>query len=219
MLPIDVNGRRRYDNTWRAEQAAATRRSVLDATRRVLIEKGYSGATIDAIARQAGVSVPTVYKGFGTKRELVRQMLGMAVAGDDEPVPLAERPEMLAMDRMRSGIEILTAAAAQARQIFDRLGTLPAILLVAARAGEPELRGFAAEMGGKRLTDVTRIVRAVAATGDLRPDLDETHAADIMWTLGSPEVHLQLTDDRGWSAEDYESWLAKALIEALVHRP
>ncbi len=80
--------KRRYDNAGRAARAAANRVAVLRAGQDVLVEKGYGGATMAAIARAAGVSVETVYKGFGSKIELVGQILDHAVAGDDEPVAL-----------------------------------------------------------------------------------------------------------------------------------
>ena len=65
-----------------------------------------------------------------------------------------------------------------------------ATLLVGARAGEPDLREIAQRAGERRLADLTRVIEAVAATGDLRPDLDVDRAADILWTVGSPEAYL-----------------------------
>lgn len=219
MLEHDVNARRRYDNSGRARQAAATRRAILDATRRVIVDKGYAGTTMAAVAREAGVSVETIYKRFGTKRELVQQMLGVAVVGDDEPVALIDRPALKAATTASSGTEMLTRMAAASRDILERLGPLSAILLISPHSLDPELREFTTEMGAKRLEDFAVVVRAVAATGDLRPDLDESRAADIVWTLASPEVHQALTRDRGWSNDEYEHWLAQTLIDAVMRRP
>lgn len=210
--------KRRYDNTGRAAQAAANRRAILQAGRQVLIDNGYSGTTMAAIAHAAGVSVETVYKRFGNKPELVRQILGAAVVGDDEPVALIDRPAVQAALHAGTGADILTAFVDVSCRILERAGPLLAILLVAARAGEPELRDIAEQAGRQRLADLARLVDAVAAAGDLREDLDPSRAADIIWSIGSPEVHLQLTADRGWSAEEYQTWLTTALHAMLLRR-
>ena len=208
--------RRRYDNTSRQTQATARRHAILRAGHELLVTNGYSATTMATIAEAAGVSVETVYKGFGNKPELVRQILGTAVAGDDDPIALIDRPAMQAALRARSGAQILAAFADASTDILTRIGPLLATLLVAGRAGEPELRDIAHTANEQRLADVRRIIDAVAATGDLHPALDPARAADILWTIGSPEVHQQLTVDRGWSNDDYRSWLTTTLRAVLV---
>ncbi|MET1004375.1 MAG: TetR/AcrR family transcriptional regulator [Propionibacteriaceae bacterium] len=210
---------RRYDNSGRAVQAAANRAAVLEAAAQLLIDKGYSQTTMAAVARLAGVSVETVYKTFGNKPALVREVLGAAVVGDDEPVALMDRPDMQAALHAPTGAQILLALVQASMDILARLGPLLATLLVAARAGEPELREIAAQAGQQRLTDLTRVIDAVAATGDLRADLDVPHAADVLWRIGSPEVYLQLTVDRGWTVDEYQTWLAETLQTLLLRGP
>ena len=89
-------------------------------------------------------------------------------------------------------------------------------LFLASRGGEPDLREIADEAGRRRLADITAVVEAVAATGDLHPDLDVAKAADVVWTVGSPEVYVQLTVDRGWSDADYHAWLVRSLHALLL---
>ena len=215
-----VNGpRRRYDNSGRAARAAANRGAVLRAGRDVLVEKGYGGTTVAGIARAAGVSVETVYKGFGSKRRLVWEILGNAVTGDDEPVALAERPELRAALTAGSGADVLTAFVAASVAVLERLGPLVGTIFLAARAGEPDLRGIADEAGRRRLVDLTAVAEAVAATGDLHPDLDVARAADVLWAVGSPEVYVQLTSERGWSDAEYHAWLVRSLHALLLRRP
>jgi AcrR family transcriptional regulator len=209
--------RRRYDNRSRQTHATARRHAILRAGHELLVANGYSATTMATIAEAAGVSVETVYKGFGNKPELVRQILGTAVAGDDEPTALIDRPSMQAALRARSGAQILAAFAEVSTDILTRIGPLLATLLIAGRAGEPELRDIARTVNEQRLADIRRIVDAVAATGDLHPALDPARAADILWTIGSPEVHQQLTVDRGWSNDDYGSWLTTTLRVLLLH--
>ena len=211
-----VKATRRYDNSGRAVQAAANRAAVLRAATQLLSDSGYSGTTMAAVARTAGVSVETVYKTFGSKPELVRQALGAAVVGDDEPVALIERPDVQAALRAPTGAQILASFIQASMDILARVGPLLASVLVAGRTGEPELREIAEQAGQQRLADITRVVQAIAAADDLRPDLDVAHAADIIWSVGSPEVYLQLTLDRGWSVDEYRTWLTRTLQVTLL---
>jgi AcrR family transcriptional regulator len=59
---------------------------------RLFAENGWSGTDMRDVARTAQVSVETVYANFGSKGSLLRQALDVAVVGDDEPVPLSDRP-------------------------------------------------------------------------------------------------------------------------------
>ena len=75
----------------RAERARRTRRRIIDAAAALFLERGYAGATVRAIAEAAGVAVPTVELGFGTKARLLKAAIDVAIAGDDEPVPVLDR--------------------------------------------------------------------------------------------------------------------------------
>jgi len=61
---------RAYDSELRAEQAETTRRKILDALVRTMA-RGVAGLSVPAVAREAGVSVPTVYRHFKSKAALV----------------------------------------------------------------------------------------------------------------------------------------------------
>src|SRR5215472_13049920 len=82
---------RRYRSSVRDAQARRTRRRVLDAATAVFLDRGYGGATIRAVAAGAEVSVPTVEALFGTKARLLKAAIDVAIAGDDEPVPVLDR--------------------------------------------------------------------------------------------------------------------------------
>jgi AcrR family transcriptional regulator len=207
---------RPYDNSSRAAHAAVNRASVIEAAARLLVDHGYSATTMARVARAAGVSVETVYKAFKNKPELVRQVLGAAVAGDDEAVALIERPGMQAALHAATGDKILTAFATFSTDLMIRIGPLLASVLVAGRAGEAEIREISEVAGRQRLADYTRIIEAVAAAGDLDPRLEVSRAADAMWSIGSPEVYFQLTADRGWTETEYRTWLTRTLQATLL---
>src|SRR5207237_768469 len=92
MPPVKRPPTRPYRSPVRREQASSTRRRVLDAALRVFAERGYHGTTMDALAAEAGVAVPTVYKTFGTKVSILRAAAERALSGDDEREPLMRRP-------------------------------------------------------------------------------------------------------------------------------
>src|SRR5918997_1480303 len=76
----------------RAEQARATRRRIIAAAASQFVAHGYGATLLDQVAEQAGVAVQTVYFHFGNKRTLLKEALDVAAVGDDDPVPLMERP-------------------------------------------------------------------------------------------------------------------------------
>lgn len=82
-------------NQLRAAQAQATRARILEATVTVMA-RGVASVSIPAVAREAGVSVPTVYRHFGTKRELLAAVFPHLVrrAGLDELVPPRSMDEL-----------------------------------------------------------------------------------------------------------------------------
>ena len=59
----------------RAEQVARNRDLLLEAARRVFLARGYAGASLDAIADEAGFSVGVVYSQFGSKADLFFALL------------------------------------------------------------------------------------------------------------------------------------------------
>jgi AcrR family transcriptional regulator len=61
---------RAYSSQLRAQQAEETRARILDATV-PFIARGLASLSIPAVAREAGVSVPTVYRHFATKQQLI----------------------------------------------------------------------------------------------------------------------------------------------------
>ncbi|MEU4690581.1 helix-turn-helix domain-containing protein [Actinoplanes sp. NPDC023714] len=209
--------RRVYDNTRRAEQARLTRRRILDAARDLLIGRG-PAVTMREVAAHADVSVETVRKVFGTKAALIKDVYDVTLAGDDEPIPMIDRPELRAVFTATGPEDKVARYAHAARLIGERVGPLLATLLAGARGGDPDLIRFRETTNRERMAGAGAIVNHLAGSGGLRAGLDPGKASDVVWTLISPEVFDLLVSDRGWSPEDYERWLARALTDALVTR-
>src|SRR3954470_1180212 len=82
---------RRYDSPRRREQAAATRREILEAAQRLFERQGYTATTMAAIAAEAGVALKTVYVVFETKSGLLHALWHMLLRGDQDDIPVGER--------------------------------------------------------------------------------------------------------------------------------
>ncbi len=190
---------RTYDSPRRRETAAATRADVLAAAARLFGERGWAGTSIRDIARAAGVSVETVYSAVGPKGEVLRAAVDVAVVGDDEPVPLADRPQFLALQAGTSA-QRLGAAADLMIGILVRVAALSRAVEEGARtdAGLAEVHAHLCE----RRRESTR-AGAMAIAG--RPVTDDE--VDGMWALLSHSVFLLLTERGGWDVEHYRSWL------------
>src|SRR6516165_5171224 len=93
-MPSSVKTPRSYDSRRRREQARQSRAAVLREARRRFLADGFASTTVGVIAEGADVSVETVYKAFGNKAGLLKAVFDVAIVGDDEPIPMAERDEI-----------------------------------------------------------------------------------------------------------------------------
>jgi AcrR family transcriptional regulator len=202
--------KRRYDNSRRLAQVAATRMKVIEAAQRLFTENGYPATTIETVAEVADTPLPTVYRLFGSKRALLAAVLDTAFGGDDQPIAFGDRPAVRAA---RAEPDPAKMTAAFARIVADFMQRSSAILNVLATAAQvdPEAAELLAQIGRQRYTGQSRIVAALRDSGALDSDLDTDEANDIVYALLSPEVHLILTVERGWPADRYERWIARSL--------
>ena len=207
---------RGYDSPLRREQARQTRGRILEAAYRLLIEQGYPATTMTAVAAAAGVSAQTVYKAFGSKAALVKQVYDVTLVGDDEPIPFAERPEVRATYAETDPRAFLARYAGLGRMLLDRLGPLLTVLTTSART--PELAEFLDTLNGERLIGTGMVAKRLEELGGLRPGLSAEQARDLIWTLNSVEVWSLLVRERGWSADEYEAWTARAFADAVLPR-
>jgi len=214
-MPDPIVEPRRYDNRGRAEQARLARRRVIDAAHELFLDGGWAATTVAGVAARAGVSVETVYKRFGNKASLLQAVHDVRLAGDDEPVPIAERPAIRAMTEEPDPHRIVERYAALARDVVERAGPLMSVLL-RVRGVDDDLTAFLATVDGERLTGATGCVSLLAARNALRPGLDVDEARDVVWALISPELYDLLVARRGWSLDDYQDWLTRSLATTLL---
>jgi AcrR family transcriptional regulator len=207
---------RSYHSPLREEQTRATRRRVVRAAQDLFLEQGYGATTIAEVARRAGVSVDTVYTAFGTKRGLLDRVLDVNVGGDDRPVAVLDREEPQRMraetDQRRQLAMFATGMAGE----LERMRPLDDVLRSAA-AADPEVAAARDDQNVRqRHATMATVLGWVRQHGPLRAGLDDSAAADIVWTLTSPEVHYLLCRTRGWTRSRYEEWLRDTLVRTLL---
>jgi AcrR family transcriptional regulator len=205
-------------STARAEQVRATRQKVLMAARDLFVRRGYFGATIEAIAKRAAVSPQTVYNVVGNKAALLKAVYDVALAGDDEPVPMIDRPIARAMLATGDPDECLRLYARMGREMFERAGPLIAVVFIHGASRDPDVRAFVEKIEGERGIGTAGVARHIAGRFGLRDGLTEAEAGDVLWALTAPEVLDRFTRRRGWSLDRYELWLATTMAEALLRR-
>jgi AcrR family transcriptional regulator len=213
-----VAERRRYSTTLRTEQTALTRSRIVDAARRLFVERGYVGTTLGAVAQTAGVSVQTVYNVVGSKAAVLKDVYDVTLAGDDEPVPIGERPEFRAVVEATTGRECLARYSTLGRILGERVSTLVTVLLAQAATGDPDLGAFVATIEGERATGTRNVATLVADRFGLRAGLDVDAAADVLWALTAPDLADRLVTRRGWGWDRFEAWLGTTMADALLGR-
>ncbi len=210
--------RRKYDSSRRQESARQTRLKIAESARSLFRERGYDGASIEAIAEQAGVAKETVYASFGNKRNILAFLLDISVGGDDRPLRLIERPEVQANLRDTDQHRQVAVFAAKVTEVLARAAPIFEITRIAGKT-ETEIAERTRRLYEERMSNMRRFAEALASNGPLRSGLDSRSAAETIWALSSPELFQLLTEYRGWTPEQYAAWLAQLLEIAILPRP
>jgi len=205
--------RRPYDNSRRAALVRATRADVVAAAQRLFVARGYTATTIEAIADEAAVPLGTVYRLFESKRGILLAVLDVVFGGDDEQVAYRGRPATRAALAHEDPNRLLEAFAPLTRELLERSAPVLQVLRSAAETDQDAVELYA-EARRQQYDGRSNVARLLARRGQLA--VSEREAADILFTLMSPEVFLILTRERGWSAEQYERWLTQAMQATLL---
>jgi AcrR family transcriptional regulator len=206
--------KRSYDASGRRARAHARRLAVVLAARDLFERDGFRLTTIAAIAASAGVSAESVYKSFGSKAAVAKAVFDLVIAGDDEPVPVAERPAMQAMrdERdVRRKIEMFAEGLAQRQARSARVQ----ILIRDGRHVDDSLGPIWAKLNGEGLAGMTMLGRHLLETGQLRDGIGLDEVRDVLWNYLAIDSYERLVLTQGWPLERYSRWLASAIIGAI----
>ncbi len=189
------------------------------AAAELFVSHGYAATSVSQVAGRAGVTAQTVYNTFGTKADLLKAAYDVTLAGDDAPVPLAERPEVRRLYAQRDPAAFLRGYAALGRTVLERVGPLMLQAAAGAAAGDPDLVEHQRRTDEERLAGTLMVARRVGDLGGLAPRLTVARARDRIWTLNSVQVWHLLTSGRGWSGRAYQTWIGDAMCDAILAPP
>jgi AcrR family transcriptional regulator len=207
--------RRAYDSSSRQERARATRRAILAAARKLFLQQGYAATTMPDIARAAEVALDTVYAAVGKKPALFRLLVETAISGEDEAIGPEQRDYVQAIRAEPEAVNKLRIYAGALCKIYPRLAPLVTALQAAAPL-DADLKALWKEISARRAANMRLLAENLAATGSLRGGLSIPAAADIIWSLGSPEYYVLLVEQRSWSLAEFERWLGDAWTRLLL---
>lgn len=199
---------RPYRSTLRQERAADTRGRIVGAARELFAAEGFTATTVARIAAHAGVAPPTVYAVFGSKGEIMRELINRleAEAGAED---WSARIDAEADPRRK-----LDQYAAWHRDLFSTGRDVLAAALHA--GGDPAVAQLLEHGYRSSQAWLEPIVAALADADALAPGLTRQDAIDRGWILTSVEVYFRATDGRGWTDDHYQQWLAQLLRQQLL---
>jgi AcrR family transcriptional regulator len=193
----------------RAERARETRRRIVAAACELFVDQGYGVTTLQEVAAAAGVAVQTIYFVFGNKRMLLKELVDVTIAGDDEPVATMDRPWFREAMAAGTAEQHLRAHVAGTQQILRRVAAISK-MVEAAAATDAEVVGLWPQ-DDLRFTVHSTAATALMAKPGARPDVSAEQAADLLYGLLSPELYLLFVRERGWSPGRWEQWVQQTL--------
>ena len=212
---MSVSVKRDYHSELRTAQARQTRRSIVSAAARLFVNDGYGATTIDAVAEAAGVSRKTVFTAVGGKLELLKAALDWAIAGDDLPVPLADRPVMRRLMEQNDPVALISGWAKMLVEIDTRVVRLFLALEVAAGL-DAAANALLVESQRQRLDGAQMVVERLAALDALNRALSRDEAVDVAWLATDPALFDRLVRLRGWSTKRFQEWVGELLQQLVV---
>jgi AcrR family transcriptional regulator len=201
--------KRTYKSLARGRQADDTRRRIVGASRELLQAEGYDGMTIEAIARKAEVSAPSVYAIYKSKAGILAELMDQSSYGPDYQETVREAhntsdPEA----RLRLAARIARTVHEAQGAAFD--------LLRGAGVVAPELAKLERQRETLRYERQEGTITFLRDACRLRADLKYGPARDVFWMLTGRDVYRALVRERRWSPQEYERWLADALVHSLM---
>jgi AcrR family transcriptional regulator len=190
----------------RAARVAETEERILAAARELFVRDGYAATTLTAVADAAGVGHRTVYVRFGTKAELLKRVVDVAIVGDTQDIDVQGRDwyrAALAAPTIEERIELFAdgsaALMARAGDVFavaQQAEPVEPVIADAARAGRAatrdSLRHFFAQMRDDGL---------------LPADADLDWLGDTGGVLAHANTYLLIRETLGWTTGQYRAWL------------
>jgi len=206
---------RRYSSVRREESALQTRRAITAAAAERFVRDGYAATSLAEIAKDAQCARPTVFAAFGSKFALMKQVLDEALAGDDEPGPVAERPWFQPVWSAETSDEVCAAYADVCVQIGRRTAPIFEVVRRAVDA-DPEARVLWQGLLDNRRAGARMVVGQVALLSGRRRGRHLDRSIDRVWFLNDPAHYTAFVHGCGWSERAFGAWLTEAMVTAVT---
>jgi AcrR family transcriptional regulator len=208
-LMADVK-RRSYRSTIRRGDAPAL---ICAAAYRLFSDNGYLATSIEEIAAEAGVARPTIFTAVGPKATILRLVVDQALAGDDAPVPIAQRPWWREAIDEPDPVRSIELHARNMCRINQRAAPVLRALETAASV-DPEAGEVWDRFQRQRRQGIKEFAVALTRKTD-RVRLDESTITGTLCMLAA-DAYIRLVRDAGWTAERYEHWLTDVLLRLFL---
>ena len=201
------------------QRATDARRRAIDVATSLFIEHGYERTSIRQIADAADVSPQTLYNLFESKAGLFAAVMDVVIAGDHEPVPIADRPDVAALRAIDDGATYVRAATAVAVAVLARLEPIYPTLRAAAVSDPHVALAYERFAIQARHAEHRALAARLDELGVLPPGTGVDRAADVLWAVLSPDTFHLLVGIRGWTRDAFEAWAAELLVGSLAPGP
>jgi AcrR family transcriptional regulator len=212
----EVVNTRRYDSTRRRAAAAERRARIVHTAADLFLANGYLQTTMAEIAKESDVSTDLVFRLFGNKRGVLKEVMDYVIGGDDADIPLLEREGPQTVRQSTDQREQVHRFAVGITAQLRRVGPYNALMRDAAVV-EPEIASLRDDLNlRQRREAMTAVAQWIAANGPLRDSMTVEDAAAILWTLTSSETYAAFTEHWQWSSDRYQDWLRHTLQTTLL---
>ncbi len=204
--------KRSYNSESRQAQSQKTKNRILAAAKMLFESKGFEQATIEEIAREAQVSIPSIYSIFQSKRGVLLGLMDEALSPEQFEV-LVEQVKKEKCPRKR-----LVITAAISRQLYDAEKAQLSFLRGASIL-DPVFKGLEIERERRRYQRQKETVEVMANERAFTDNLSFSKIRDLLWAFTGRDFYRMLVVERSWSSDEYEKWLAELLIQVLLVKP
>src|SRR3984885_5576954 len=211
----DEAAARGYHSPGRQMRARQTRARIIAAAAQRFLERGYAGTTMRAVALDAGVALPTVELVFRTKAGLLKAVIDVAIAGDDEQEAMLERQWAARAESIVGPADFVAAFARVMAGSAERAAGLAAAALEGARTDD-DIAAVAAQLKSQREVMAAWLVDGIMRRSALRGGTSRADAVDTVWTLMDPVIFCRLTGDRHWTTARFERWFTDSVNRLLL---
>ena len=200
--------KRPYQSPLRRAQAQSTRLTIIEAAARLFVTRGYAGTSMDDIATAAGVGRATVFASVGGKAAILKAAYDIAIVGDDEPIPLPQRPWAIAVRNEPDPLRMIDGLRGDDHRCIR---SSRADLRGHARSGRRRHRSESTldRMRTERRGGAAGFVGFLVARHALREGVDRKRAGDVVWALIDPSMYQLLVNEMAWTPAQFRKWLAR----------